>query len=136
MKVRIANIVMALVLLVGLAAMVASQPDSSQPNYEYLPEMAHSPAYSASVPERSRYISSIDAGSTTGVNRSRTATIFRLSSEHALRDTPTTVASGQRRSARAVGIPERTPNRRQAYDADVTTPRPRGEPKRDQQHAG
>ncbi len=47
---------------------------------------------------------------------------------HAFRATPTTMAPGQSRRAWAVGMPDRTPNFRAAYDAEVTTPRPCGEP--------
>jgi mono/diheme cytochrome c family protein len=38
---------LALALLALLVTIVASQPDLARPHYEYLPEMAHSPAYSA-----------------------------------------------------------------------------------------
>ena len=47
MGIRITNFVLALALLACLAVIVGSQPDVTRPNYEYLPEMAHSPAYSA-----------------------------------------------------------------------------------------
>ena len=47
MGIRITNLALALALLACLAVIVASQPDVTRPNYEYLPEMAHSPAYSA-----------------------------------------------------------------------------------------
>jgi mono/diheme cytochrome c family protein len=47
MAIRTLNVVLALALIACLAVMVASQPDITRPNYEYLPEMAHSPAYSA-----------------------------------------------------------------------------------------
>jgi len=47
MGIRIANFVLALALLACLAVIVGSQPDVTRPNYEYLPDMAHSPAYSA-----------------------------------------------------------------------------------------
>jgi mono/diheme cytochrome c family protein len=47
MTVRKVNVVLALGLTACLALIVTSQPDITRPNYEYLPEMAHSPAYSA-----------------------------------------------------------------------------------------
>jgi mono/diheme cytochrome c family protein len=47
MAIRTVNVVLALALIACLAVIVASQPDITRPNYEYLPEMAHSPAYGA-----------------------------------------------------------------------------------------
>src|SRR3989338_1541197 len=47
MGIRLANVVLALALLACVALILVSQPDPTRPNYEYLPEMAHSPAYSA-----------------------------------------------------------------------------------------
>ena len=47
MGIRLANVVLALTLLGCVALILLSQPDVTRPNYEYLPEMAHSPAYSA-----------------------------------------------------------------------------------------
>ncbi|MBI2819432.1 MAG: cytochrome c [Acidobacteria bacterium] len=44
---RLVNLVLALALVACLAGIVVSQPDVTRPNYEYLLEMAHSPAYSA-----------------------------------------------------------------------------------------
>ena len=46
---------------------------------------------------------------TTGVQRASTAAIARLFSTHAPRGTGTQVAAGQRRTAREIGIPLRTP---------------------------
>ena len=40
----------------------------------------------------------------------------------------TTSKPGQSRMARAMGMAERTPKRRAAYEAEVTTPRPEGRP--------
>src|SRR5512138_1808513 len=79
--------------------------------------------YNASVPPRSRYHSSMLAPSTLGAYRSSIARIWRLLSEQARRGTGTHMASGQRRSARAMGIADRTPNFRASYDAEHTTPR-------------
>ena len=64
------------------------------------------------------------ADATTGAKRSSTARISRLFRTHSWRGTGTTVAPGQSRNARAIGMAERTPNRRASYDAEVTTPRP------------
>lgn len=47
MSIRTTNVLLAVALIGGLALIVASPPNFTRPNYEYLPEMAHSPAYSA-----------------------------------------------------------------------------------------
>src|SRR6056297_500367 len=70
----------------------------------------------------------MDAAWTTGARSSRAVRTARLRSEQAERGTPTTIASGQRRSALPVGIAERTPYSRQGYEAEVTTPRPEEDP--------
>ena len=44
---RTLNTLLALALIACLTALIVSRPDITRPNYEYLPEMAHSPAYSA-----------------------------------------------------------------------------------------
>jgi hypothetical protein len=70
----------------------------------------------------------MDAASTSGVKRPRTSRTSRLLRPHISRGTGTTFACGQRRSAWAVGMADRQPNRLVSYDADVTTPRPSGDP--------
>jgi mono/diheme cytochrome c family protein len=47
MGTRLINLGLALALAICVALILVSQPDVTRPNYEYLPEMAHSPAYSA-----------------------------------------------------------------------------------------
>jgi len=47
MRIWLINGVLGLALIVCVALILASQPDVTRPNYEYLPEMAHSPAFSA-----------------------------------------------------------------------------------------
>ena len=47
----------------------------------------------------------------------------RLLSEQARRGTGTHIASGHNRSARAIGMADRTPNFRASYEAEHTTPR-------------
>jgi hypothetical protein len=71
-----------------------------------------SPRKTASVPVRSRYASSTLAGSNTGAKRASTAKISRLLRATTSRGTGTTMASGQRRTASAVGMPARTPKAR------------------------
>ena len=83
---------------------------------------------SDSVPVKSRYASSIPAITTRGACRSSTARTSRDASRYQSKSPLTTVASGQSRSARPVGIPLFTPNFRAPYDAEVTTPRPSGRP--------
>jgi mono/diheme cytochrome c family protein len=50
MGIRLVNAVLALVLLGAIALMLMSRPNTATPNYEYLPEMAHSAAYKAFSP--------------------------------------------------------------------------------------
>ncbi len=84
--------------------------------------------YSASVPDMSRYHSSMLAPCTMGVNRTSVAAIAREVVPHALRGTGTHMASGHSRSACEMGIAERTPNARVSYEAEHTTPRDPGRP--------
>jgi hypothetical protein len=62
------------------------------------------------------------APSTTGENLCSTARISALFLEHSFLGTGTHVAPGQSRSARAIGIADRTPYFLVSYDAEHTTP--------------
>src|SRR5690349_14188431 len=68
------------------------------------------------------------APSTTGVKRASTAAIAFDVALQAWRGTGTHIASGQRRSACAIGIAERTPKARVSHEAEQTTPREPGRP--------
>jgi len=47
---RLLNVVLALALIGCIAVILVSRPNVATPNWEYLPEMAHSPAYKAFSP--------------------------------------------------------------------------------------
>ena len=81
---------------------------------------------SRSVPVTSRKASSMDTGSSSGVNSARMAMTCRETAAYLSMSTGTNAPSGHRRAARPIGIAECTPNRRASYEAAETTPRPRG----------
>lgn len=47
---RLVNVVLLFMLLVSVGVVLASRRDAARPNYEFLPEMAHSPRYNAYSP--------------------------------------------------------------------------------------
>ncbi len=67
---------------------------------------------SPSVPVTSRNASSMETGSSSGVNSARMAMTSRETAAYLSMSTGTKAPSGQRRAARPIGIAECTPNRR------------------------
>src|SRR5207245_7430297 len=71
----------------------------------------------------SRYASSSDSGSIRSVWRLKISCTLRETARYRLKSGATKIASGHKRSARAVGMADRTPKLLAAYEAAQTTER-------------